>query len=72
MSEDAYVVCRYVRHYHAKNGFAPKRSMLGCSEAFVDLLEKNGVITLRAIYGDGPMLDVFLTDKGLRMAEGRH
>lgn len=71
MSEDAYSICRYVQHYARKNGSAPLRDTLGCSSEFVDLLEKNGVVQLFALYLGGPKLYVVLTDKGVRMAESR-
>lgn len=71
MTDDAYEVCRYVRHYHAKNGYAPTRKMCMCSSEFIDQLVANDVVKLDAE-------EVFLTDKGLRMATterhtgGRH
>ncbi len=68
---DPYEVCRRVKRYHEKNGYAPKRSELGCDDAYVDALVKNGVIELRDLYDGGPKICVVLTDKGMRMAERR-
>jgi hypothetical protein len=66
----AYAICRYVRHYHAKNGYAPKRAELGCEAEFVDKLVANGVLRLLPLYEGGPPIAVVLTDKGSRMADG--
>jgi len=65
---DAYAICRYVRHYHEKNGYAPDRSKLGCDDAFVALLIKNGIIEELPLYEGGPPVLVTLTEKGARMA----
>lgn len=68
MTDDAYAVCRYVRHYHAKNGYAPNREMCGCSSEFFDQLVENGVIEVLPLYEGGPPVGVVLTEKGARMA----
>ena len=65
---DAYDIAEHVRHYHAKNAYAPRRSELETMGADVDALEKNGVIELLANRVGGPRIYVRLTDKGLRMA----
>ena len=66
---DAYDVCRTVRRYTQKNGYAPTRSELGCTEEDVELLAKNGVLELLPLYEGGPLVKARLTSKGLRMAE---
>jgi hypothetical protein len=71
LSQDAYSIARYVRHYHAKNGFAPTRCHVGISAEEEAALVKNGIIELAANYPDGPKIYIVLTDKGRRMAEGR-
>jgi hypothetical protein len=68
---DAYAIARYVSHYHAKNGYAPKRGELGCSNEDEDALERNGVLKFQPLYAGGPAIVVVLTDKGLRMSQGR-
>lgn len=73
MSCDAYEVAAYVKHYQAKNGYAPKRDELTDGQyrvtpEAVDLLVKNGILELRALFEGGPFLFVVLTEKGLRMA----
>lgn len=68
---DAYAIARYVRHYHAKNGYSPRRGMLGCSAETEDMLVRNGVIELRPIWENGPAICIVLTDKGRRMSERR-
>lgn len=68
---DPYEVCRHVRHYQAKNGYAPVRSMLGCEDAFIDQLVKNGILELVPNREGGPKIYVVLTDKGLRMAQAK-
>jgi len=65
---DAYAVCRYVRHYLTKNGYAPSRGMCGCSVEFVDQLAANGVVEVLSLYEGGPPIKVVLTEKGQRMA----
>jgi len=69
VQEDAYAVCRYVRHYHEKNGYAPDRDMLKVSTEFVDLLIQNGVIEELSLYEGGPPILVVLTEKGMRMSK---
>ena len=72
MSEaDPYEVCRYIRHYRQKNGYAPRRGECGCSEAFIDQLVENGIVEVLPLYEGGPPVGVVLTEKGARMAEGR-
>lgn len=71
---DAYAVCRYVKHYHQKNGYAPTIEMIGALHVTLEYLEqlvKNGVVTLQPICENGPAIKIFLTDKGYRMADGR-
>lgn len=65
---DAYAIARYVRHYHAKNGYAPKANQLTCSLEEVAALERNGVIEMCPLFDGGPRILVCLTDKGMRMA----
>jgi hypothetical protein len=67
---DPYDVCRQVAYYQNKNGYAPLRSQIGCTEQEVDLLVANGVIELFALHDRGPKIKVALTDKGRRMASG--
>lgn len=66
--KDAYEVCRYVRHYRAKNGYAPSREELGCAPDFIDQLVANGIVELCPLYAGGPPVKVVLTEKGYRMA----
>ena len=68
MTDDAYEICRYVKRYHEKNGYAPAPGMLDCDADFVALLVKNGIIEVHALYDQGAPAMVFLTDKGMRMA----
>ena len=68
MTDDAYEVCRYVKQYHEKNGYAPTPGMLHCDAAFVDLLIRHNVIEVRPLCEGGMPTQVFLTDKGMRMA----
>ena len=68
MTDDAYEICRYVKRYHEKNGYAPTLEMLNCDAAFADLLVNNGIIEVRPLYEGGRPIKVFLTDKGMRMA----
>jgi len=71
MTTDAYAVCRYIRHYHEKNDYAPARTMCGCSEEFLDQLVTNGVVEVLPLYEGGPPVKVVLTEKGARMADKR-
>lgn len=71
MNEDAYAVCRYVLHYHEKNGYVATRDTLGISREYLDLLVKNGVVEFLPSYEGGPPVKVVLTAKGRRMAEER-
>jgi hypothetical protein len=66
---DARAICRYVRHYQAKNGFAPRAAQLGCEAAFLDKLVANGVLEILPLYDGGPPIAIVLTDKGRRMAD---
>jgi hypothetical protein len=66
---DPYALCRHVRHYHEKNGFAPLRSELGCSEEEAEALIRNGILQVLPLYEGGPPIVVVLTDKGYRMAQ---
>jgi hypothetical protein len=66
---DPYAVARRVRHYHAKNGYAPLVDGLGVPEHYVRALARNGVLELRPNFEGGPAIYVVLTDKGLRMAQ---
>jgi hypothetical protein len=66
---NAYEVCRFVRRYQAKNGYAPKRSELSCTNEEVEVLIKNGVLEALPLFDGGTPIAVCLTDKGLRMAQ---
>ena len=68
---DPYAVCRHIRHYHEKNGYAPRRSELGCSEEEVEMLIQNGILQILSLYEGGPMVGVVLTDKGHSMSQKR-
>jgi len=68
MTNDAYEVCRHIRHYTQKNDYAPARTMCGCSEGFLDQLVTNGVVEVLPLYEGGPPVKVVLTEKGFRMA----
>ena len=71
MSCDAYAIARYVAHYRAKNGYAPRPGLLCCSADEVEALVRNGVIEICPLYEGGPPVCVVLTDKGRRMSGGR-
>ncbi len=64
----AYSVCRYVRHYHEKNGCAPVLGMLPCDEGFARRLIENGILDILPTYEGGPAIGIVLTDKGRRMS----
>lgn len=66
-----YEVCRYIRHYREKNGYAPGRRECICSEAYLDQLIENGVVKVLPLYEGGPPVGVVLTEKGAQMAERR-
>ena len=68
MTDDAYEICRFVRRYQAKNGYAPKRAELGCAPECLELLVLNEVVELLPLYEGGPLVCVVLTPKGARMA----
>lgn len=68
---DPYAICRHVRHYHAKNGYAPRLPELGCSVEEAAALIRNGIIEVLPLYEGGPAVGVVLTDKGFRMAQER-
>lgn len=68
MAVDAYEAARYVRHYQAKNGYAPRRGMIGATEEEEDLLVKNGIIEIRPIAEGCKPVAIVLTEKGRRMA----
>ena len=68
MTDDAYAVCRHIQHYQAKNGYAPEPEMCHCSIAFIGQLVRNGVVEVLPLYEGGPPVKVWLTEKGLRMA----
>jgi hypothetical protein len=70
-AREPYVTCRYVRHYHAKNGYAPRVSELPCGEEYARQLQANGIIDVLPLYDGGPPVGVVLTEKGLRMAGAR-
>jgi len=70
-AHDAYAVCRHVKRYTQKNGYAPKRHELGVPEEFIELLEKNEVVKIVPLAPNGPPIVVLLTDKGYRMAEAQ-
>jgi len=61
-------LCRYVRHYQAKNGFAPVRATLGCTDAELTQLALLRLVELVPLYEGGPPVKIHLTDKGLRCA----
>ena len=65
---DVYAICRHVKRYHEKNGYAPGREMIDCSDEFFEQLIKNDVLVIRPLYEGGTPVKVFLTDKGFRMA----
>lgn len=65
---NAYEVCRYVRHYQEKNGYAPGREMLSTPALFLEQLVANGIIEVLPLYEGGAPIRVVLTEKGLRMA----
>jgi hypothetical protein len=66
---DAYDVCRHVRRYIQKNGYAPTLGMLDCTTEEAAQLVTNGVLEGFSLYEGGPITAYRLTDKGLRMAE---
>lgn len=71
MTPDSYEICRHIRRYHQKNGYAPKRSEVDhwCGGAeFVEQLIKNEIIEVLPISEHGPPVAVVLTEKGFRMA----
>ena len=68
---DAYEVCRFVRRYRSKNGYAPRAAELPCDAEFVQQLVTNGVVDVLPLHDDGPPVGIVLTDKGLRMSERR-
>ncbi len=66
---NAYAACKYIRHYHAKNGYAPRRGDVpDCTDADIDKLVENDIIEILPLYEGGPKLGIVLTDKGRRMA----
>lgn len=66
---DAYAICRYVKHYHEKNGYAPTRGMLGAPDEFVGKMVENEIIKIVPIGPGLPPTAVLLTDKGYSMAD---
>jgi hypothetical protein len=82
MSHDPYSVCRYVRHYQSKNGYAPRiQQLVGADVEYACELAKNGIIELWPPAGGKQQDDetptsfylVTLTEKGFRMSqEQRH
>lgn len=70
MTTDSYELCRKIRHYSQKNGYAPKRDELAhwCAPEFLELLVLNDVVSLVPLYEGGPLVCVVLTPKGARMA----
>lgn len=66
---EVYALCRYVRHYHAKNGYAPRRADLACSQEVFDALVANGVLEVLPLYEGGPPIAIVLTEKGERLAD---
>jgi hypothetical protein len=61
-------LCRYVRHYHAKNGYAPDRGTLGCTPVELSELEARRLVEVYPLYEGGPRIKIVLTDKGLKLA----
>jgi hypothetical protein len=68
VSADPYALCRYVQHYHRKNGYAPRLDTLGLSIEEAWLFIGNGIIEVLPLCASGPPVGVVLTDKGRRMA----
>jgi sulfur relay (sulfurtransferase) DsrC/TusE family protein len=73
MTDDAYEVCRYVRHYFEKNGYAPNREVLHAHTPalFLEQLIENGIIRELPLYEGGPPVLVVLTEKGHQMATAK-
>jgi hypothetical protein len=70
VSCDAYAFAKFVRHYKARNGYAPLTTSpeVGLMDADVDALARNEIIALLPLVEGGPKIGIVLTDKGLRMA----
>jgi hypothetical protein len=68
---DPYAICRYIAHYHAKNGYALRVGCLGCVMEYEEKMVANGIIERLPLYEGGPPVAVVLTDKGLRMASAQ-
>lgn len=66
--KDAYEVARFVAHYHAKNGYAPRISELGVTAEQMELLLRNNILELRPLIEGGDPVGVVLTEKGLVMS----
>lgn len=70
---DVYDVCRHLMRYHQKNGYpmlvnSPELGLMDVNREFIDLLVKNGIVTLAPVFEGGAPVRVLLTDKGRRMA----
>jgi len=70
MKQEVYALCRYVRHYQAKNGYAPRCGEVMASQELLTELEKRGIIELVPAVDRGPKLFIRLTDNGLELATG--
>lgn len=60
-------LCRYVRHYQAKNGYAPALEMIGTQQEREELRARC-LVLLVSLYEGGPPVKVVLTAKGMRLA----
>jgi|GEM_PF-2109057 hypothetical protein len=61
-------VCRYVRHYIKKNGYAPTRAMVGVPED-VEAAVALGYLARASFNENGPPLLVILTETGRKMLD---
>jgi len=62
-------LCKYVRHYAAKNGFAIRIGMLGRTLDEERLLESHGYVEILPLYEGGPKVGIVLTNKGFALTE---
>jgi hypothetical protein len=61
-------LCRYVKHYHSKNGYSPTKEVLPNYDTAFDLAQKLALVDLVPIFEGEQPLGVILTDAGLREA----